>query len=174
MPAGGRARVVDLVVATLLVDNVGAELVVVPRGSTLARLLHERPYVPSEREPGRLSFLQLNTPDPEASLAFYGEAMGWSSLPASNDVFTYFYLANEGEVVAGMLTIDERSGDVVPGWQCYLHADGVTQATEAARTAGAAVLVRPTNLRNGDFSVLWTRAGALVALDDMERDELLP
>lgn len=165
----GRARPAGIDGVDVVIDNVGAEYVVTRPGTEFSAPLTSDAYVASERRPGRVSFVQLNSPEPHVSAAYYRAALGWDERVSNNDRFNYRYLGVEGEPHTGLLTIDERSGPVVPGWQCYVHSDDVYGSGTSIVRAGGTLLVEPMTIVNGDFLVGRTPGGAVFALDDMTR-----
>jgi predicted enzyme related to lactoylglutathione lyase len=118
---------------------------------------------------GHLSWIQLNTRDASASAVVLAETLGWYAEDADNPSYTYWMLLDDaGAQRAGLMAIDERSGDVEPGWQVYLaagDADGVDRAAAAATEAGGTVLVPPTDLRVRRFTVLADPSGSVVGID---------
>jgi predicted enzyme related to lactoylglutathione lyase len=118
---------------------------------------------------GHLSWVQLNTRDAAASAVVLAATLGWRAEDADNPSYTYWMLLDDdGAQRAGLMAIDDRSGDVEPGWQIYLaagDADGVDRAAAAAIEAGGTVLVPPTDLRVRRFAVLADPLGAVVGVD---------
>jgi predicted enzyme related to lactoylglutathione lyase len=118
---------------------------------------------------GHLSWVQLNSADPAGSAALLDGLLGWRRSNAGNPRYTYWLLEDARDAQrGGIMAIDARSGEVEPGWQIYLAADGpddVDRRTEMAVEAGATVLVPPTDLRIRRFAVVQDPAGAVLGID---------
>lgn len=94
---------------------------------------------------GEFNWVELQTRNPEAAIAFYKETAGWQFQPETMPGGGTYWLAMLGEkVVSGIWTLgkdDDSSGD--NRWLVYLHVDNIDAAVEQARSAGAEVLREP-------------------------------
>ncbi len=94
---------------------------------------------------GEFNWVELQTRNPDAAIAFYKEAAGWHFQPETMPGGGTYWLAMLGEkVVCGIWTLgndDDSSGD--NRWLVYLHVDNIDAAVEQARSAGAEVLREP-------------------------------
>lgn len=153
----------------------GHTLVADPHGATALLAADGRapglPYAPMSRVHGAPSWVQLNTPDLAAAAHFWGRLTGTTVGASDNEAFTYRRLVSGSAPQAGVLLIDERSGDLVPAWQTYLHSDDLPLAASRVVPEGGALDVPETRLAAGSFLVARDPAGAVVALDDMCHDE---
>ncbi len=155
--AGGGGRVLGSADAVLS-DPTGAIFAVVGAERSLG----------ARSEPGCWVWSQLNALDPEVSAAFYERVFGWNLAPSPNGTFAYQQFQREDEVLGALMTIDERSGPLVPPvWQIYFHTSDVDASTASVRELGGHVLVEPTDIIPGRFAVCLDPAGAMFALECM-------
>lgn len=94
-------------------------------------------------EPGRPCWVDLMSPDVDASAAFYADVFGWSAEPSfdadGNRIYTNFTLG--GAPVAGMgAQPPEMAG--APGiWSTYICVDDVEATTAKVTAAGGSVMM---------------------------------
>jgi predicted enzyme related to lactoylglutathione lyase len=97
-------------------------------------------------EPGTPSWVDLSSPDPEASKRFYTGLFGWEAQdtePAEEtDGYVMFKL--RGRNVAGMSPIQDESQR--PGWWTYVDTDDVDATAARATEAGGSVPVAPIDV----------------------------
>jgi predicted enzyme related to lactoylglutathione lyase len=114
-------------------------------------------------EPGTPSWVDVASPDPQASARFYCELFGWtadvSSDPAAGG-YTMFRL--DGRDVAGM-------GPAAPGqppaWSTYVSVEDADATARKAQEAGGSVLVAPMDvLTVGRMAVLADPTGAAISI----------
>lgn len=134
-----------------------------PEGTSIAfwQSLSATPNPVFTTEPGGLSWNELMTRDVAKAREFYGALFGWSfaDLPMKdmkgND-FTYTMISAPGaEQVGGMMAMEGPDWENVPAhWMVYFAtADCDATAAQAAATGGT-VVVPPTAIMVGKFSVL--------------------
>lgn len=96
------------------------------------------------KDHGHVIWNELNSPDPEKAMAFYGPIMGWTFSPMPMaDGRPYWTISKDSAVVGGIFPLDpvEFAG-VPPHWFTYFGVDDVDQrATEAVAAGGT--IVRP-------------------------------
>lgn len=102
------------------------------------------------------------TTDVEKAKAFYGEALGYSIVTAK---------MGDGEatmVAAANIPRAHISAPEAPGipshWDNYLRVDNVDATTKAAVSNGGKLVVPPTDIPPGRFSVVTSPSGAMVSL----------
>lgn len=118
-------------------------------------------------EPGALSWNELNTRDVEGAKAFYGAVFGWTfETQDLGEGGTYTTANLGGEPVGGILDQDERGvPEGIPAyWQVYFAVDDTDAAIDAAKAAGAAVMVEPIEVPAGRFAILTDPHGAAFAV----------
>lgn len=119
-------------------------------------------------EPGTFSFVELASPDPDASKAFYGRLFGWKAddteIPGQG-TYTTFLL--DGDPVSACYQQDEeqRAAGAPPNWTNHVTvADADVTAGRAAELGGT-VLVKPMDAMGlGRYAILTDPAGAAFAL----------
>lgn len=89
---------------------------------------------------GQFSWVDLMSPDPAASAAFYGSLLGWQHTATKDDTggaYTMFELY--GQPVAGMGTMPEelRAAGVPPSWSSYVTVENADAMAAKARDLGA-------------------------------------
>lgn len=155
--------------------NVELRAAVDPMGSSYGWLIrgHSVPYEPFQPSEGHLSWIQLNADDPPSAAEFYRRAFGWDLGPSDNDKYTYWRFLCDGVPVGGAMKIEQRSGaDAAPGWQVYFHAADVATTTDQCSRYGGKILVPPTAIPGGVFSVVTDPLGHVFGLDNMHHDPL--
>jgi uncharacterized protein len=116
-------------------------------------------------EPGTPSWVDLATPDLEASARFYGGLFGWETEavgpPEETGGYTMFKL--RGHNVAGIGPIMQEGQP--PVWSTYVSTDDADAAVARARGAGAAVVVEPMDVMEaGRMAFVVHPAGGFVGL----------
>ena len=95
--------------------------------------------------------------DPARATAFYPEVLGWSTvaMDMGGDKVPTFLTGEVGR--AHVATA--QPGDA-PRWNQYLRVDDVDARTEAAVANGGTLMVAPTDIPPGRFSVVTSPSGA--------------
>lgn len=96
------------------------------------------------RSHGRVIWNELNSPDPEAAMAFYGPIMGWTFSPMPIDEeLVYWIIRRDDADIGGIfpLTGPECEG-IPPHWLTYFGVDDVDARLQEAVEAGGTI-VRP-------------------------------
>ncbi len=98
---------------------------------------------------GTPSWADLGSSDIDAAKGFYSGLFGWThqDMPAG-DAGTYTMFFNDGKAVAGGYTLGEEQLEmgVPPHWQTVVSVDSVDDAAAAAKAAGGAVMMEPTDV----------------------------
>jgi len=103
------------------------------------------------------------TPDTAAARAFYTEALGWSANDMPMGEGTATMLDPGDGVPRAHLTAPPEAG-IPAHWDSYLRVADVDAATRKAVEHGGAMLVQPTDIAPGRFSVVTSPSGATVSL----------
>lgn len=115
-----------------------------------------------------------NSTNTEAAKAFYTKVIGWRALdvPMGDTTATMFMSGEDG-----VAHLSEPPTAGVPShWNNYLRVDDVDASTAAAAKNGGTVLVPPTDIPPGRFSMVASPSGATFALfheagDDSENNK---
>jgi uncharacterized protein len=114
-------------------------------------------------DPGTPSWVDLSTPDVDASSRFYGELFGWQAEapgpPEETGGYAMFKL--HGRNVAGVGPIMEEGQPTT--WSTYVSTDDADATVAKAREAGANVLVEPMDVMDAGriAFVMHPAAGAI-------------
>lgn len=110
-------------------------------------------------EPGTFCWVDLQTTDPEAAKAFYGELFGWEAedTPAG-ETATYTMLRHEGDDVGGLYGMDpeQREQGATPCWLSYVSVESADAAAARAGELGGTA-------HGGAFDVMEAGRMALIA-----------
>jgi predicted enzyme related to lactoylglutathione lyase len=119
-------------------------------------------------EPGALVWNELSTRDTGAAIAFYTQVFGWEAgtIDMGGSAYTEWKLG--GETIAGMMEMPaEMPAEVPAHWLNYFGTDDTDGTVERATAGGATVVVPPTDIPPGRFSVLVDPGGATFAVIKM-------
>jgi predicted enzyme related to lactoylglutathione lyase len=115
-------------------------------------------------------WVDLGTPDLDASKAFYAAVLGWDYQAAGDEYGGYVTATLRGQPVAGMLPTGAGAGggDVAtfpPAWSSYVAVDDADATTKLAADAGAQVLVEPMDITDvGRMAFVLDPTGAAIGL----------
>ena len=87
-----------------------------------------------EYPPGTPLWVDLSSPDVQASAGFYGELFGWSSVDQGPEAGGYHQFQLDGVNVAGLGPLQEGSGP--PHWNVYMAVESVEDAQARIEGAG--------------------------------------
>ena len=120
----------------------------------------------SEATIGRFCWVELQTKDPAAARKFYGELFGWTYDEMPMPQGTYAMARVGGKLVAGLMALPAEAAKlgVPPNWGSYVAVSDVKASTDVAAQLGAKVLVGPTPMGPGSFSVLQDPTGGVFML----------
>ena len=96
-------------------------------------------------EPGTPSWVDLTTPDLEASLRFYGELFGWEFEDAGEDAGHYHQALLRGKRVAG-IGPNPPGSPAMTFWSTYFAGSDVDAHAKAIAEAGGTVSFGPTDV----------------------------
>jgi predicted enzyme related to lactoylglutathione lyase len=116
-------------------------------------------------EPGVPSWVDVTSPDVEASKRFYADIFGWEAQDAgpAGETGVYANFKLNGRNVAGLATVQDESQP--PAWSTYVATDDADAAAARAAEAGADVLFGPTDVMDaGRMAVFAHPAGGVVGV----------
>src|SRR5579859_4451867 len=99
-----------------------------------------------EYAPGTPSWVDLSTPDPDASAAFYGELMSWSTIEPgpAEETGGYRMFQHDGHTVAGLMGHTEEGQPTA--WATYISVVDADETAEKVTAAGGSVLMGPMDV----------------------------
>ena len=100
--------------------------------------------LPAERLAGFPCWIELYTPDIDASAAFYRDLLGWEITPAEPGEPLTTEVHHDGRLIGSFEPAEEAHGD--PGWRVSFMVDDVRTAAGAAERVGGGVVVEPTRV----------------------------
>ncbi len=115
------------------------------------------------------SWIDLATPDPEASKSFYAALFGWDYDHEDTDQpgVPYIMCRIRGRAVAGMMLLSPQMAEsgMPPVWTTYLNVDDLDAATAKVTPAGGSVLQAPMEVMEaGRMAVVADPSGAVFCL----------
>ncbi len=119
-------------------------------------------------EPGALCWNELNTRDTAAAASFYTAVFNWEAATSDMEGMAYTEWKLDGRSIGGMMTMPAEVPAEVPAhWLAYFATADCDKTVDTATAAGASVLVPPTDIPPGRFSVLADPAGAVFGVIKM-------
>ena len=116
-------------------------------------------------EPGALLWNELNTREPGAAKAFYGDVFGWSFEEREFETGTYNSLKVGDTTVGGMIDITGRAPDEVPAhWLVYFDVEDVDATVAKLQELGGSVSFGPVDIVAGRMAVVSDPFGAVFAV----------
>jgi uncharacterized protein len=113
--------------------------------------------------PGTPCWVDLGTPDVDASKAFYGELFGWTAHTSPDPQFggyTLFHLGDKEVAGCGPL----MSPNQPPAWSTYVATADAKATAEKARSAGGQVIVEPMQVADqGTMAIFMDPTGAAIS-----------
>lgn len=115
-------------------------------------------------EPVSLSWNELDTRDPDAAVAFYGEVFGWEATTNDTGTMPCTEWKLDGDPIAGMMPMPPMVPPEVPSyWLSYFAVADIVAVEAKAAELGGAVLVPQMAVAQGRFSVIQDPARAVFA-----------
>lgn len=113
------------------------------------------------------SWIDLATPDPEASKGFYSELFGWTydDQPTDQPGSDYTMAFKDGHSAAGMMKLSQEmaASGMPPVWTTYITVIDADATAAAVGPAGGIVLQPPMDVMDaGRMAVLADPAGAVI------------
>jgi uncharacterized protein len=112
-------------------------------------------------QPGTLVWNELQSPDLDASAAFYSDLFGWQMEDASGAMGTYLTIKNGDANNGG---IRELTPPSPPNWLVYLGVEDVEQALASLNELGGSTIAGPIDIEIAKIAVVADPQGAVFAL----------
>ena len=151
-----------------------------PEGASLAiwqSLSNEGPGLLCN-EPGGLCWNELMTRDVARAKEFYGQLTGWSFVPMPMGEIEYTLLKVGEQDGGGLMPMSGPQFEGVPAhWLVYFAVADCAATSDAVAKAGGKVLVPPTDIQVGRFSVVSDPQGgafATIELAEARREQHQP
>ena len=110
-------------------------------------------------QPGQPIWVDLGTPDMDATIAFYGSLFGWTCELGPEEFGGYSNFLKGGKQVAGLMPL--MSEGQPPAWSCYVCTDDADKTAALVVEAGGAVIAPPMDVADlGRMAVFVDPAGA--------------
>jgi len=138
-----------------------------PAGAQLFLWRHFEPDETVEYlRPGRLSWNDLTTREPEKAAAFYAALFGWEIEPMTQGPTPYWQVKVDGQGEGGIMPMPETMpAEVPPYWLVYFGTEDAAMTAAKAVELGGTVLVEPTEVPGMlIFAVVADPAGATFAV----------
>jgi predicted enzyme related to lactoylglutathione lyase len=109
------------------------------------------------------SWVDLSSPDVDASVAFYGGLFGWDLQSGGPEAGGYGMFLLRGKMVAGVGPIQDPNQP--PVWSTYVNVDDADVTVKAARDVGATVFVEPMDVMDaGRMAIFADPTGAVIGV----------
>jgi hypothetical protein len=116
--------------------------------------------VKTSYQPGEPIWVDLSSPDVDASRAFYGALFGWNAPPGLEEFGGYANFELDGRKVAGLMPL--MAPDRPPVWSCYVCTDDADKTTALVEQAGGSVIAPPMDVADlGRMAVHADPSGAV-------------
>ena len=113
--------------------------------------------------PGTPSWVDVSSPDTDASAAFYGDLFGWTATDADDAGGGYRMLMLGDKFVAGLGPLQPDSGP--PTWTTYVTVANADESAAAITAAGGTVIVAPMDVMDaGRMAIAFDTLGAAFAI----------
>jgi hypothetical protein len=112
--------------------------------------------------PGTPSWVELSSPDTDASAAFYRELMGWTATEpgAVEETGGYRMFEQDGKTVAGLMGHMQEGQPTF--WATYISVADADETAEKVRAAGGSVVAEPMDVMDiGRMAFFADPAGAV-------------
>jgi predicted enzyme related to lactoylglutathione lyase len=118
--------------------------------------------------PGALVWNELQSPDLDASAAFYGDLFGWQIAQAEGMQDRYLMIKNAGANNGGIRDLTPPSP---PSWLTYFGVQDVDEALAKVDELGGSKLAGPIDIGIAKLAVVADPQGAVFALYAGELDD---
>jgi predicted enzyme related to lactoylglutathione lyase len=113
--------------------------------------------------PGTPCWVDLGTPDVDASVKFYGDLFGWEADDAGPDSGGYRLSKLHGKQVAGVGPLQDEQQP--PAWTSYVWSDDADATAEKVKEAGGQVFMPPFDVMDaGRMTVSADPTGAILGV----------
>ena len=121
----------------------------------------------SSYAPGTPCWVDLMSPDVDASTAFYTAVFGWTAEDRFDDEGTRVYvtLRLDGKAVAGIGGQPPGMGEMPAIWNTYVSSDDVAATVARAEAAGGSVMMPPMQvMEEGHMAIIADPTGAAISI----------
>src|SRR3954454_6409040 len=96
--------------------------------------------------PGTPSWVELSTPDVDASAAFYREVMGWNAIEPgpAEETGGYRMFQHDGQSVAGLMGHMQEGQPTA--WATYVSVADADEIAGKVKAAGGSVVIEPMDV----------------------------
>jgi len=114
-----------------------------------------------EYAPGTPSWVELSTPDTDASADFYAAVMGWQATePGPPETGGYRMFQQQGKSVGGLM--GQMQEGQPTAWSTYVSVADADETTSKVKAAGGSVIVEPMDVTDlGRMAVFADPTGAV-------------
>ena len=114
--------------------------------------------------PGTPSWIELSSPDVDASAKFYGELMGWSTTEqGSEETGGYRMFQQDAKNIAGLMGIMQEGQPTA--WSTYISVADADETAAKVKTAGGTEVVAPMDVMDiGRMAVFADPTGAVFGI----------
>jgi predicted enzyme related to lactoylglutathione lyase len=105
-------------------------------------------------QPGEPIWIDLGTPDLDASITFYGSLFGWTAEKGPEEFGGYTTFLLDGKKVAGLMPLMQEGQP--PVWTSYICTDDADRTTAAVSAAGGTVHAPPMDVGTLGRMALYT------------------
>jgi predicted enzyme related to lactoylglutathione lyase len=119
----------------------------------------------SQHAPGTPSWVDLASPDPDASARFYRGLFGWTATEPGpvEETGGYRMLQRDGRDVAGLGPVQSEGQPAM--WTTYVSTDDADAVAERVREAGGQVIMEPFDVFDaGRMAVFGDALGAVISV----------
>lgn len=121
----------------------------------------------SSYDHGTPSWVDLTSPDVEASKAFYGGLFGWTGEDGTDGEgnVIYFNFEKDGRLVAGLGAQQPETAGAPAFWNSYVNVDDVDEIVQATEPAGGSVMLPSMDVPGaGRMAIITDPTGAMLGL----------
>ncbi|MDQ3811487.1 MAG: VOC family protein [Chloroflexota bacterium] len=113
--------------------------------------------------PGTPLWVDLSTPDVQASARFYGELFGWDAEDLGEQAGHYHMFRKNGKMVAA--AGPQADPQQPPAWSTYVATSNATETAQKVREAGGRIIVEPMDVMDqGRMAVFQDPTGAFFSV----------
>jgi hypothetical protein len=115
---------------------------------------------------GRFVWYDLMTNDTDGAVDFYGNVIGWGTVPFEGGDMPYTMWTAGETPIGGVAAIDPTTmGDIPPNWMAHITTPDVDAAADRIKELGGAIHNEPMDIPNvGRFAVASDPQGAAFAI----------
>jgi predicted enzyme related to lactoylglutathione lyase len=112
-------------------------------------------------QPGEPTWIDLGTPDMDASIAFYGALFGWTAERGPEEFGGYTNFSKDGRKVAGLMPL--MSPEQPPVWSTYVSVADAAATAKLVEDNGGTTIAPPMDVATlGTMAVFIDPTGAVI------------